>query len=123
MFRTGCEIMKRLKKIGLRTSFFIMVFLSPFISINCVKANDIIDTNQLETNTIDNTIIESSISNSIFNNFANLSGHGWRVREVAFSPVAPILASGSSDGTIRLWNLTDGKVLHVLNRHHYGVLH
>ncbi|MFX0207191.1 MAG: serine hydrolase [Candidatus Hodarchaeota archaeon] len=111
--------MKRFKKIGLSTSFFIIVFLSPFISINCVKTND---TNQLQANTIDNTIIESSISNSIFNNFANLTGHGWRVREVAFSPIAPILASGSSDGTIRLWNLTDGKILHVLNRHHYGII-
>ncbi|NPE08901.1 MAG: hypothetical protein GNW80_11525, partial [Asgard group archaeon] len=25
------------------------------------------------------------------NNFATLRGHGWRVREVAFSPVDPIL--------------------------------
>ncbi|MHA2233457.1 MAG: WD40 repeat domain-containing protein, partial [Candidatus Hodarchaeales archaeon] len=63
-----------------------------------------------------------SASASSFRNFANLTGHGWRVREVAFSPVEPILASGSSDGSIRLWNLTDGNVLHVLSRHHYGVI-
>jgi WD40 repeat protein len=67
------------------------------------------------------TNIEST-STSAFRNFANLTGHGWRVREVAFSPVEPIFASGSSDGSIRLWNLTDGKVLHVLMRHHYGVI-
>ncbi|MFW9915558.1 MAG: serine hydrolase [Candidatus Thorarchaeota archaeon] len=63
-----------------------------------------------------------SVSTNTFRNYANLTGHGWRVREVAFSPVEPILASGSSDGSIRLWNLTNGKVLHVLMRHHYGVI-
>ena len=67
-----------------------------------------------------NANIEMTIS--FDNNFANLTGHGWRVREIAFSPDGSILASGSSDGTIRLWNLTDGRVLHVLARHHYGVI-
>ncbi|NVM36912.1 MAG: serine hydrolase [Candidatus Lokiarchaeota archaeon] len=55
-------------------------------------------------------------------NFANLTGHGWRVREVAFSPTDLILATGSSDGSIRLWNLTNGDVLHIFSRHHYGVI-
>ncbi len=112
--------MKSFKKTGLSLSFIIIVVLSPSISINRVKFENFIGTNQL--NTINNTILGSFFSNNMFNNFGNLTGHGWRVREVAFSPVAPILASGSSDGTIRLWNLTDGKVLHVLSRHHYGVI-
>lgn len=56
------------------------------------------------------------------NNFATLRGHGWRVREVAFSPVDPILATGSSDGSVRIWDIETGETLHVLSRHHYGVI-
>ncbi|MHA2497670.1 MAG: WD40 repeat domain-containing protein, partial [Candidatus Hodarchaeales archaeon] len=69
-----------------------------------------------------NPVNLESISTNSFRNYANLTGHGWRVREVAFSPVEPILASGSSDGSIRLWDLATGDVLHVLMRHHYGVI-
>lgn len=64
----------------------------------------------------------SSKSSLFSNNFATLTGHGWRVREIAFSPDGSILASGSSDGTIRLWNLSNGNIIHVLSRHHYGVI-
>ncbi len=55
-------------------------------------------------------------------NYATWRGHGWRVREVEFSPVDPILATGSSDGSVRIWDLETGETLHVLSRHHYGVI-
>ena len=34
-------------------------------------------------------------------------GHTGRIRDVAFSPVAPLLATCADDDTIRLWNLGD----------------
>jgi WD40 repeat protein len=72
-----------------------------------------------DTPSIVDTVDQTS---SFSNNFANLTGHGWRVREVAFSPNAPIIATGSSDGTIRLWDLNTGEVLKILSGHHYGII-
>src|SRR5436305_2945496 len=39
------------------------------------------------------------------------------VNSVAFSPDGKILASGSGDKTIKLWNVTSGKELHTLQGH------
>jgi WD40 repeat protein/tRNA A-37 threonylcarbamoyl transferase component Bud32 len=36
-------------------------------------------------------------------------GHTGPVHGLAFSPTAPVLATGADDGTIRLWALSDGK--------------
>jgi WD40 repeat protein len=46
-----------------------------------------------------------------------LSGHTQPVRALALSPSGQILASGSDDQTIKLWNTTTGKLLHTLNGH------
>ncbi len=62
------------------------------------------------------------LRSDFYKNYATWRGHGWRVREVEFSPVDPILATGSSDGSVRLWNTETGETLHVLSRHHYGVI-
>ncbi len=40
-----------------------------------------------------------------------LEGHANRVNSVAFSPDGQVLASGSGDGTIRLWHVADGSIL------------
>ena len=44
-----------------------------------------------------------------------LEGHEKPVMAVAFSPDGGMLATGSEDGTARLWNAATGKLLHVLS--------
>jgi WD40 repeat protein len=43
-----------------------------------------------------------------------LEGHTSSVYSVAYSPDGNILASGSSDKTIRLWRVSDGTLLDTL---------
>jgi WD40 repeat protein len=50
-----------------------------------------------------------------------LRGHFSRVWTIAFSPNGQLLASGSDDQTIRLWNVQDGTCLMVLQGHTGGV--
>jgi WD40 repeat protein len=50
-----------------------------------------------------------------------LRGHLNRVWTIAFSPDGQLLASGSDDQTIRLWNAHDGTCLTVLQGHTGGV--
>ncbi|RKU33282.1 hypothetical protein C6499_01530 [Candidatus Poribacteria bacterium] len=46
-----------------------------------------------------------------------LKGHAGTVTSVAFSPSGKILASGSADQRVRLWDLTTGKLLHTFSNH------
>ncbi|NET35284.1 MAG: protein kinase [Cyanothece sp. SIO1E1] len=50
-----------------------------------------------------------------------LTGHSSWVTTVALSPISPVVASGSLDDTIRLWNLQTGALLNILKGHSRGV--
>ena len=47
-------------------------------------------------------------------------GHQKSIKTIAFSPDGKILASGSLDRTIRLWNISKGKLLHILENDRIG---
>lgn len=50
-----------------------------------------------------------------------LDGHSGKVTSVAFSPDSQLLASGSSDTTIIVWDANSGSFLHVLSGHDKAV--
>ncbi|MFN7851658.1 MAG: WD40 repeat domain-containing protein, partial [Dolichospermum sp.] len=50
-----------------------------------------------------------------------LKGHESLVRSVGFSPDGKQLASGSGDKTIKIWDVTTGKVLNTLKGHEISV--
>ena len=67
-------------------------------------------------------LAEASDSNHLPGACLNtLRGHVHRVWTIAFSPDGQLLASGSDDETIRLWNTHDGTCLTVLQGHTGGV--
>ena len=51
-----------------------------------------------------------------------LKGHTDSVNAVAFSPDRTTLASGSSDGTVRLWDVARRELLGILKGHSYPVM-
>ena len=53
--------------------------------------------------------------------FDVLAGHKGFVKSVAFSPDGKILASGSVDGTIKLWNVKTGTEIRTFTGHKGGV--
>ncbi|UBF24245.1 WD40 repeat domain-containing protein [Kovacikia minuta CCNUW1] len=52
---------------------------------------------------------------------SSLLGHTHAVWSVAFSPNGCLLASGSLDGSVRLWNRFTGQCLQILRQHQSGV--
>jgi WD40 repeat protein/CubicO group peptidase (beta-lactamase class C family) len=54
-------------------------------------------------------------------NFANLTGHGRPIWDLAFSPDDSMVASSSGDGSVRIWNVTNGQTIHLLQGHYFDV--
>ncbi|HEY9606173.1 MAG TPA: serine/threonine-protein kinase [Allocoleopsis sp.] len=50
-----------------------------------------------------------------------LTGHSKMVRAIAISPDGQLIASGSEDNTIKVWNLRTGKLLRTLTGHSGGI--
>jgi WD40 repeat protein len=57
-----------------------------------------------------------------YRNINTIRGHSDSILSVAISPDGKILASGSRDRTIKLWNLTTGELLTTLTEHKSPVL-
>ncbi|MBV6457599.1 MAG: hypothetical protein HONBIEJF_00713 [Fimbriimonadaceae bacterium] len=79
---------------------------------NLVLATDFGPNRMLGTGCYDKLVrIYDELSGEIVR---TLSGHSGAVRAVQFSPTGEILASGSADGTIRLWNVQSGALMKTL---------
>ncbi|MEP3334028.1 hypothetical protein [Sedimentitalea sp.] len=76
-----------------------------------------------ETELRDLTVVVDALSAAIVEQreATRLEGHRSWVRSVAFSPDATLLATGSDDGTARLWNLSTGAEVARLEGHGDGV--
>lgn len=57
------------------------------------------------------------LDDSIVNLPRTLRGHVEKINSVVYTPNGQILASASSDRTIRLWNAPQGRLLHILRGH------
>ncbi|XP_069080287.1 WD repeat, SAM and U-box domain-containing protein 1 [Pleurodeles waltl] len=68
----------------------------------------------LATCSMDKTIRVYEMSNFVELSYSPLKGHTYAVHCCCFSPLGDILASCSTDGTIKLWNPQNGHTLAVL---------
>src|SRR5579885_2140911 len=62
----------------------------------------------------------SNLNNIKFFQYPSLLGHTYWVTSVCYSPNGQQIVSGSWDKSIRIWDVTNGQLIHTLNGHtHY----
>ncbi len=64
-----------------------------------------------------NLVSASSYPERISDQYRHLQGHNSRIWSIAFSPDGEILASGSEDHTIKIWDVVTGQCLQTLLGH------
>ncbi|MFX0118343.1 MAG: serine hydrolase [Candidatus Hodarchaeota archaeon] len=72
---------------------------------------------------INDSITENNLISSMIDyttNFANLTGYGQQVWDLAFSPDDSMIASSSGDGSVRVWNVINGQTIHLLQGHYFN---
>jgi WD40 repeat protein len=69
----------------------------------------------------DSPPVSVSPDSPLFSLERTLTGHSDWVSSVAFRPDGKILASGSHDNTIKLWNVATGREIATLTRHSESV--
>ncbi len=60
--------------------------------------------------------VKASGENSKLLEFVTQSGHSGAIYEIAFSPDGVLLATGSSDGNIKLWDVSTGWLIRTLEQ-------
>jgi WD40 repeat protein len=71
----------------------------------------------------DRTVRIWQLENGQYNLLTTLLGHNWAVLTVAFSPTHQnLLATGSGDNTIKLWDVNTGELISTLSGHSWSVV-
>ncbi|MTJ48565.1 WD40 repeat domain-containing serine/threonine-protein kinase [Dolichospermum sp. UHCC 0259] len=71
----------------------------------------------------DRTVRVWKLEDGNFHLLTTLFGHTWAVLTVAFSPTHPhLLATGSGDNTIKLWDISTGELISTLSGHSWSVV-
>jgi serine/threonine protein kinase len=71
----------------------------------------------------DRTVRVWKLEDGKFHLLTTLFGHTWAVLTVAFSPTHPnLLATGSGDNTIKLWDVSTGELISTLSGHSWSVV-
>ncbi len=98
----------------------VLVLLTPAF-LNLLPIKGVIENHEQWESSLSGKQTNSQSVTTFSKNFANLTGHGGPVWAAAFSPDDSILASGSEDGSVRLWNVSNGDILHLLQGHYFHV--
>jgi len=91
------------------------------LQVNAVAFN--LQGQLLASASYDRTVRVWKLEDGNFNLLTTLFGHTWAVLTVAFSPThSNLLATGSGDNTIKLWDINTGELISTLSGHSWSVV-